>query len=336
MTSATVDRQRLQAALASLNLSLEAELTQYRCHRMVQAHSPFEAPPVPESAIAPEPSVIPTAAAETASQTVFPVVNSLALTPETAPATDERADEGLADPFFEFDPTDLAELLPQSYPSDPPAPQTPNPTKRPFASTRELLKQVRKNQQRPWFQRRESNSQHLVQRWLIVVGILAGFSGAALWWFNRRPSPVATSPSPVPSTPTAASPTPPVGPDMTAREFPDVNRSTLAQLEPATEPPTSESPTPATSPTAGASPTPTASPTPAETEHTTRLFVEKMPNGRYYVLAPYKEPADLEKAQAVVPDAFLVGSGEETKIQLGMFVDEASAQAMVNQLRDRL
>lgn len=45
MTSATVDRQRLQAALASLNLSLEAELTQYRCHRMVQAHSPFEAPP---------------------------------------------------------------------------------------------------------------------------------------------------------------------------------------------------------------------------------------------------------------------------------------------------
>ncbi|MDR7898833.1 hypothetical protein RHJ63_10985 [Thermosynechococcus sp. JY1334] len=320
MTSATVDRQRLQAALASLNLSLEAELTQYRCHRMVQAHSPFAAPPVPESATSPEPSVTP-AAAETASQTVPPVVNSLTPTPETAAATDERTNEELADPFFEFDPIDLAELLPQSYASDPPAPQTPTRTKRPFASTRELLKQARKNQQRPWFQRRESNSQHLVQRWLIVVGILAGFSGAALWWFNRRPAPVATE---SPATPTAASPTPPVGPDMTAREFPDVNRSTLAQLEPVASPSTS------------ASPTPTASPTPAEPEHTTQLFVEKMPNGRYYVLAPYKKPADLEKVQAVVPDAFLVGNGDQTKIQLGMFVDEASAQAMVNQLRDRL
>lgn len=321
MTSATVDRQRLQAALASLNLSLDAELTQYRCHRMVQAHSPFEAPPVPESATRPEPSVTPTAATEPTSQAVPPVASSLALTPETALATDEHANEGLTEPFFAFDPKDLAELLPSSYASDPPAPQTSNPTKRPFASTRELLKQARQNQQRPWFQRRESNSQHLVQRWLIVVGILAGFSGAALWWFNRRPAPVATE---SPSTPTTESPTPPVGPDMTAREFPDVNRSTLAQLEPAA------------SPAPSASPTPTASPTSSEPEDTTRLFVEKRPNGYYYVLAPYKEPADLKKAQAVVPDAFLVGRGEELKIQLGVFGDEASAQAMVNQLRDRL
>ncbi|WP_041429237.1 SPOR domain-containing protein [Thermosynechococcus sp. NK55a] len=64
--------------------------------------------------------------------------------------------------------------------------------------------------------------------------------------------------------------------------------------------------------------------------------LSKKTNGRYYVLAPYKAPADLEKAQAVVPDAFLVGNGDQTKIQLGMFVEEASAQAMVNQLRDRL
>ncbi|MFN4279446.1 SPOR domain-containing protein [Thermosynechococcus sp.] len=325
MTSATIDRQRLQAALACLNLSLEAELTQYRCHRMVQAHSPFDTPPVPESATPSEPSIPPVSAAEPVSQVVPPVVGSLAVTSETAAATDERLNEVPPDPFFEFDPTDLAELLPQSYASDTPGPQTPTPTKRPFASTRELLKQARHNQQRPWFQQRGSNSQHLVQRWLIVVGMLAGFSSAALWWFNRRPAPVATeSPSPVPATPTAESPTPPVGPDMTAREFPDVNRSTLAQLEPAASPAPSASPTPATNPAS------------AEPEHTTQLFVEKMPNGRYYVLAPYKEPADLEKVQAVVPDAFLVGNGDQTKIQLGMFLDEASAQAMVNQLRDRL
>ncbi|AXY68301.1 hypothetical protein D3A95_09975 [Thermosynechococcus sichuanensis E542] len=328
MTSATVDRQRLQAALASLNLSLEAELTQYRCHRMVQAHSPFEAPPVPESATPPEASIPPASAAEPVSQTVPPAVGSLALTSETPPATDEGANQVPPDPFFEFDPTDLADLLPQSYASDPPAPQTSTPTKRPFASTRELLKQARQNQQRPWFQRRGSNSQHLVQRWLIVVGILAGFSGAALWWFSRRPAPVATesppSSSPAPESP---SPTPPVGPDMTAREFPEVNRSTLAQLEPAE---------PAASPAPSASPTPATNPVSAEPEQTTQLFVEKMPNGRYYVLAPYKEPTDLEKVQAVVPDAFLVGNGDQTKIQLGMFLDEASAQAMVNQLRDRL
>lgn len=325
MTSATVDRQRLQAALACLNLSLEAELTQYRCHRMVQAHSPFDAPPVSESATPPEPSVPPASATEPVSQVVPPVVGSLAVTSETAAATDEPLNEVPPNPFFEFDPTDLAELLPQSYASDPPAPQTPSPTKRPFASTRELLKQARQNQQRPWFQRRGSNSQHLVQRWLIVVGILAGFSGAALWWFSRRPAPVATESSPSSSpAPESPSPTPPVGPDMTAREFPEVNRSTLAQLEPAA------------SPAPSASPTPTPSPAAAEPEQTTPLFVEKMPNGHYYVLAPYKEPADLEKAQAVVPDAFLVGNGDQTKIQLGMFLDEASAQAMVNQLRDRL
>lgn len=324
MTSATVDRQRLQAALACLHLSLEAELTQYRCHRMVQAHSPFEALPVDPSAIPPQPSVPPTAAPEPVAPTAPPVIGSLAPTPETAPATDEHTNEGLADPFFEFDPTDLAKLLPQSYSSDPPAPQTPTPTKRPFASTRELLKQARKNQQRPWLQRRESNSQHLVQRWLVVVGILAGLGGAALWWFNRQFAPVATeSPVSIPSTPKAESPTPPVGPDMTAREFPDVNRSTLAQLEPAATPAPSALPTPATSPTS------------SEPEQRTQLFIEKT-NGRYYVLAPYKAPADLEKAQAVVPDAFLVGNGDQTKIQLGMFVDEASAQAMVNQLRDRL
>ncbi|BAC07679.1 hypothetical protein [Thermosynechococcus vestitus] len=324
MTSATVDRQRLQAALACLNLSLEAELTQYRCHRMVQAHSPFEMPPVDPSAIAPPASVPPTAVAEPVAPTVSPVVGSLAVTPETAPTTDEHVNEGRADPFFEFDPTDLAELLPQSYSSDPPASPTPSRTKRPFASTRELLKQARKNQQRPWWQRRESNRQHLVQRWLIVVGILAGLSGAALGWFNRRPAPVATkSPSPPPSTPTAESPPPPIGPDMTAREFADVNRSTLAQLEPVA------------SPAPSASPTPTASPTSSEPEQRMQISVEKMPNG-YYVLAPYKEPADLEKVKTVVPDAFLVGNGDQTQIQLGVFVDEASAQAMVNQVRDRL
>ncbi|BCX11931.1 MAG: hypothetical protein KatS3mg067_0869 [Thermosynechococcus sp.] len=323
MTSATVDRQRLQAALACLNLSLEAELTQYRCHRMVQAHSPFEALPVDPSAIAPEPTVSPTATATPIAQTVAPVVNSLAPTPETTPTTAEHTNEELADSFFEFDPTELAELLPPSYASDPPTPQTPSPTKRPFASTRELLKQARKNQQRPWFQRHESNSQHLVQRWFIVVGILAGLSGATLWWFNRRSAPVATeSPAPTPATPTAASPT--VGPDMSAREFPDVNRSTLAQLEPAA------------SPAPSASPPPTTSPASSEPEPTPQIFVEKTPNGRYYVLASYREPADLKKMQAVVPDAFLVGSGNQTKIQLGMFVDEASAQALMNQVRSRL
>ncbi|WP_298612526.1 SPOR domain-containing protein [uncultured Thermosynechococcus sp.] len=321
MTSATLDRQRLQAALAVLNLSLEAELTQYRCHRMVQTHSPFEAPPVPKTATPPEPSVPAASTPEPVSSAAPPVVGSLAVTSETAPAADERPNEVLPDPFLAFDPTDLAELLPQSYAGDPPVPQTPNPTKSPFPSTRELLKQVRQHRERPWLQRRESNNQHLVQRWLIVVGILAGFSGAALWWFSRRPFPIVSElPSPASPAPESPAPTPPVGPDMTAREFPEVNRSTLAQLEPAQSPSPSASPTPAS----------------AEPDQRIQLSVEKMPNGRYYVLAPYKEPADLEKVQALVPDAFLVGDGKQTKIQLGMFVDEASAQAMVNQLRDRL
>lgn len=316
MTSATIDRQRLQAALAALNLSLEAELTQYRCHRMVQTHSPFETPPVSETTTPPEPSVPSPSATEPVLSAAPSVVGSLAVTPETAPATEERPNEALPDPFLAFDPADLAELLPQSCASDASVDQT-----RSFVSTRELLKQVRQHRQRPWFQRRENNSQHLVQRWLIVVGMLAGFSGAALWWFSHRPSPIVSkSPSPASPAPESPAPTPPVGPDMTTREFPEVNRSTLAQLEPAESPSPSASPTPAS----------------AEPEHTIQPFVEKMPNGRYYVFAPYKEPADLEKVQAVVPDAFLVGDGNQTKIQLGMFVDEASAQAMVNQLRDRL
>lgn len=38
---------RLKAAVGCLNLSLEAELTQYRCHRLVQSLSPFPAATVP-------------------------------------------------------------------------------------------------------------------------------------------------------------------------------------------------------------------------------------------------------------------------------------------------
>ncbi len=320
MTTPTLDRNRLQAALASLNLSLEAELTQFRCHRLVQSHRPLETPQpsspgltVSEPLDTPAP-VVTTPIAPAAAPAPVELPSSLSL------QSDATAAQSDTDEFIDFDPAELAGLLPQSYTSSAPEAVAPPPqqqTKRPFASTRELLKHARQNN-RPWFQQQDRNRSHHFQRWLIVIGVLAGLGGGTLLWLARQETPtVVVNEVPADTSPSA----PPSGPNMAAREFPDVNRSTLAQLEPASSP----EPSPALS-----SPSPVVESTPS------KVFIEHASNGRYYVLAPYTEPADLAKVQEILPDAFLVGDGAETKIQLGMFEDEASAQAMVNQLRDRL
>jgi|GEM_PF-5542857 len=315
MTTPTLDRDRLQAALASLNLSLESELTQFRCHRLVQSHRPLETPE-PSSMVLPTPD---------SSEATDPVaVNPMATAAASAPLSlvpDAAANLNEPDELNDFDPAELMGLLPQSYATpEPEAPATHSTTKRPFASTRELLKQARQNH-RPWFQQQVADTpQHRVQRWLIVMGILAGMGGGILFWLSRE-QPVAevATEAPAESSPI---PAPPSGPNMAARQFPEVNRSTLPQLEPDSSAERS-SPEPSEV---------TASPEPSTPE----VFVEQAADRRYYVLAPYRAAADLAKVQEIVPDAFLVGSGDETKIQLGMFVDEASAQGMVNQLRDRL
>ncbi len=316
MTTPTVDRERLQAALAALNLSLESELTQFRCHRLVQSHRPLETPE-PNATVLPLIDFPKATAAPAPTESVADPVASpppLSLVATSTPASSTTEELG------DFDPAELLGLLPQSYAANEPEPVATSPSpapKRPFASTRELLKQARQNNQ-PWFQRRQRNSQHHVQRWLIIMGILAGLGGGILFWLTREqplPELVTETETPVEPTETAV---PPSGPNMAAREFPDVNRSTLAQLEPADSP----------------EPSPVSSAAPES--DSPDVFVEQAANGRYYVLAPYKEPADLAKVQEVVPEAFLVGSGDDTKIQLGMFEDEPSAQAMADQLRDRL
>ncbi|MDS3861078.1 hypothetical protein RIF25_09700 [Thermosynechococcaceae cyanobacterium BACA0444] len=109
---------RLKAAVACLNLSLEAELTQYRCHRLVQSLSPFPAAahPAPNSSAA----ISPTEAAPTSAQpdyaTVAPVPE-----PPSIPAPVESPPEGLATSVTTFKqlpeptpPKESPELAPES------------------------------------------------------------------------------------------------------------------------------------------------------------------------------------------------------------------------------
>ena len=111
---------RLKAAVACLNLSLEAELTQYRCHRLVQSLSPFPAAanPAPNSSAA----ISPTQAALTSAQPDYGTVAPVPKPPST-PAPIESPPEGLATRVTTFKqlleptpPKESPELAPELAP----------------------------------------------------------------------------------------------------------------------------------------------------------------------------------------------------------------------------
>ncbi|MDG2992032.1 hypothetical protein L3556_13990 [Candidatus Synechococcus calcipolaris G9] len=401
--NATDVQNRLKAALACLNLSLEAELTQYRCHRMVTGAPPFGGEDEHQSTAEPEDDfpefaelAAMTDAAAVHSQTSFaitpvvsapepttpnpmvqnpmdptatemsPIPPSLPVsTPESYPHATSNHDasnkEDDSHEFevddFSFDAAELAGLLPQAFAhahgtnaanSGTNASGEVLPTtavKRPMASTRELLKNVQGGDRHP------GGINH-VQRWLMVVGVLGGLAAALGVYMLLRgdrslpeqpdalssevSQPQANSPSQsnISGSASRSSEAIPGGPDLTAREFTEVNPKTLSQLKPT--PAATNSPS---DPTVPAKPeNESASPRTSNTSNTRDnnasldMSILQMPNGHYYIVAPYNNPEDLEHAQTLVPEAFLIRLAEGLKIQLAVFEDEPSAKTWVAQM----
>lgn len=172
------------------------------------------------------------------------------------------------------------------------------------------------------------------RRWggwgMAAVAVLGGTVGIAYLIFKGVESQKAA----VPSTPAIASPTEPgvvsgpsaalpsapsqpaiaPSPDLSAEEFVDLNLSNLSRAQPV----------PATPPAAPGPLSPTVPPNPSSAGAS---------QTRFYVLAPYQNPADLGKARRLVPTAYLVQVPEGTQIQMGVFTDLAMAEKLLDSLK---
>lgn len=129
--------------------------------------------------------------------------------------------------------------------------------------------------------------------------------------------------SPVPSASTAT----PQGPDLSTKEFSDVNLGNLSRLEPSESP----VPSPASSPVVP-SPTPTPSlsqePVPIVKNQTSQT-------GLFYVVLPYDNAAALTQAQKLVPTAFLTAGPNGQQVQVGALETLEAAQRLAKQLRSQ-
>lgn len=179
-------------------------------------------------------------------------------------------------------------------------------------------------------------------------------------------TPEATDPTTaaLPSSPTAQVTALPQAPNLANREFKDINLDTLSTLKrspspsPASPSPSAVSPSPATViPRNGVTSNPPATtqpplaslllpPTPVpQTADSPQLApeagaepsepVEAAPtpgDGLFYAVVDYDSDRTLEQVREVVPDAYLREFSQGTKIQLGTFTDQASAEAFIDEL----
>ncbi|MEL7501320.1 MAG: hypothetical protein AAFN18_02520 [Cyanobacteria bacterium J06554_6] len=179
-------------------------------------------------------------------------------------------------------------------------------------------------------------------------------------WFAARTAPAEPDPTtlPSPSERSADSDFVPPGPDLSSREFVDLDLDRLSTLKvdpsaPATPLPSQSGlPTPATttapaittapatttaepSPSAtagGTSPSPTAPATVPSPAADTTVTTPTSPSptaatgSNYYVVASFTGDASLTKTRTVVSDAFVRNFNDGTYIQVAAFDNEASAQ----------
>ena len=185
-------------------------------------------------------------------------------------------------------------------------------------------------------------------------------------WISERtaaPAPETASELPptgesVPTSPGASDFTPP-GPDLSAREFVDLDLSRLSTLEvdgtpsaPLPAAPTGQLPTPSTgtpaapaasSPTTpetaatapATAPPPAAAPPATTTPATTTPSSSTAAGGNYYVVTSFTGDASLSQARDVVSDAFVRNFSDGTYIQVAAFDNEASAQEQIKALQQR-
>lgn len=170
-------------------------------------------------------------------------------------------------------------------------------------------------------------------------------------WPPKQPQPSAQvpasspSPSSSPSAKTSQSPTAtpsPPGPDLSKKEFSDVNLENLSRLEPSASP--SPSSAPAASPTLAASPSPKpasappATPTPSATLSQKPVPILKnqtSETGLFYVVIPYNNAASLQQTRKVVPTAFLTNGTGGQQVQAGALESLDAAKQLAKQLRSK-
>lgn len=173
-------------------------------------------------------------------------------------------------------------------------------------------------------------------------------------WHRSRPTPSTSKPT-TPSRLAAPAAIAPQGPNLAEKEFIDLNMTSLSQMQPSPSPAsgqssgsrtilppqratqtTSSSPrlsqpirlpppaAPKTAPrTAAASPSPTAVGVPAGSD------------SFYYVVMNFTGESTLNQARQVVQGAYIVNFPEGSQIQFGAFNDMASAQTLVQKLKNR-
>jgi cell division septation protein DedD len=315
----SIPSEKLKAAIACLDLSLESELALYR-HRLSQETVALAALPSAESD-----ALVLHPLDSTEDSGLFPQRETHGDT-----ATDEDltlADQGIAT-LEEDDDT-----LPESYSAELTAQpksfdQFLDPSIDDYLQSSEtLLKHLN--------QPAEANPAPVddaatapKRSWvvmggvtLLILGLLAlgGFLiMLALRWFSIKPAPnlqVPIQPAPLPTT------------SLSTGATPSLSRLPSAATEGTSPQPTS-SPSPgAVAATEGVPPTPFPSNTPTSTIN---------PNAsRYIVLAVANSPESLQTAQRLVPDAYVVEVDGQKRIQLAALDSLQQAQQMVDELKNQ-
>lgn len=154
-------------------------------------------------------------------------------------------------------------------------------------------------------------------------------------WPSQQPQPQPTQSPASPSEPSQSSLSPTAepqespaaavttqGPDLSKKEFSDVNLGSLSRLQP------SASPTPSAAAPTRATPTPPASQKPVPI-----LKNQTSQTGLFYVVLPYDNAASLQQARKLVPTAFLINGSGGQQIQVGALATMEAAQRLAKQLR---
>ncbi|WP_299484559.1 SPOR domain-containing protein [Acaryochloris sp. IP29b_bin.137] len=172
----------------------------------------------------------------------------------------------------------------------------------------------------------------------LVVVLLLNVTGLRQkLWPPKRSQPTTSqnnSESPAPSGTTDTSPTPTSstvatqGPDLSTKEFSDVNLGNLSRLEPKADPIPSSPPS---------TPSPAeASPTPMPSQESVPIVKNQTSQTQlFYVVLPYNNAASLSQAQNLVPTAFLTTGPNGQQVQVGALKTLEAAQRLAKQLRSQ-
>jgi len=322
----------LQAALKSLDLELEVELVQYRCHRAVRSFSP----PVPQA----KPD-----------KTSASALGKLAITSKPLELAElgfnrtgsDRNTAHLAAIKEEQSLTELTRhrLNPDGY----------------LESSEALMKNL---QQQKTFRQSKPARTLLTTGGILAIVLLLSSVGSGYLLLETpqlldsskpsdSPSPTTASPTPVAtrSPDLAANPTA-ISPDLSAEEFVKLDLTSLSQVKSPPDKVQSSSPIRPINPGSGSqtttaptqsisSPHPLSqqkqSPRPSGKTTKATEVASSQGDGYWYVLVNYTGNSVLQQVQKIVKDAYVRDLPEGKRIQVGAFNDRQPAQELVQALK---